>query len=144
MPPSPAEQMYQSIIMASEATSGTKNHLVSSLDTYAQSPWFGSWESDDPLNDTFPTDKSIVEVMYLEETLWDDGHHHSSFLPIPCDISACPRSHASFVPNDPFQNPILIHEVLSEGNMGNITPTIPINISEIFTNVSWSPHELNI
>lgn len=59
-------------------------HVVFSmnLDTYAQSPWLGSWDSLDHFNDTF-------EVLSLDETPWNDLHHHSSFLPSLSAIPSC-------------------------------------------------------
>ena len=121
--------MYKIIILAFGAASEANENFVSSLDTYSQTPWFGSWDSDDPLNETFPTNESIVEVMYLEETPWDDGHHHSSFLLSLDEISTCMESRVPSELTDPLQHPILVHEVLYKGNMGNISATIPIDIS---------------
>lgn len=56
------------------------------LDMYLQSPWLGSWDSPDPLNEIFPADESTIEVMPLEKTPWNDAHHHSSFLPSLSDL----------------------------------------------------------
>lgn len=99
------------------------------LDTYSQSPWFGSWDSADPLNEIFPTDKSITEVMSLEETPWKDTHNRSLFLSSLGEISSCLDTFVSRTLTHPLQTPILVHKVLSEGNMGKITATMPIDIS---------------
>ena len=53
--------------------------------------WCNTQHYANPLNDNFPIDESIVEVMSLEETPLDDGHHRSLFLPIPGDITVHPR-----------------------------------------------------
>jgi len=49
----------------------------------------------------------------------------------------------------PLKTPVLVHEVLSKGNMGNITPTMPLDISikpgiveNIHIGVSYSPDEI--
>jgi hypothetical protein len=69
----------------------SESHTVFSmnLDTYVPSPWLGSWDSPDPLNETFPTDESIIEVMSLDETPWNDLHHRSSFLPSLDEMPSC-------------------------------------------------------
>lgn len=68
MPLSPTEQAYQEVILAS--TDALEIHVVFNvnMDTYLPSPWFGSWDSSDPLNETFPIDENIVEVISLDET----------------------------------------------------------------------------
>ena len=65
MPLSPLEQDYHEIFSASATTSESHGVLSMYLDTYSQYPWLGSWDSPDPLNEIFPTDESIVEVMSL-------------------------------------------------------------------------------
>jgi hypothetical protein len=37
--------------------------------------------SHDFLNIILPSDKAIMEVMNLQDKLWEDSHHQSSFLP---------------------------------------------------------------
>jgi len=41
----------------------------------------------------------------------------------------CIERFASFLPSQPLQTPIQVHQVFSEGNMGNIMQTQPIDIS---------------
>lgn len=67
MPLSQGEQAYQAIFLASMVTYESHVTLIMHLDMYSQSLWLGSWHFLDPLNETFPTDKSITEVMSLEE-----------------------------------------------------------------------------
>eukprot|EP00253_Pinus_taeda_P021097 PITA_21097 len=66
MPLSPLEINYQDIVLASMAASESYTIFSVNLNTYVPSPWLGSWDSLDPLNETFPTDESIMEVMSLE------------------------------------------------------------------------------
>ena len=67
--------------------------------------------------------------MSFEEPLWFDHHHHSSFLPTHREMFICLEWFAPFLPSQPLQTPIQIHQVSSKGNMGNIMQTIPIDIS---------------
>ena len=99
------------------------------LDVYSQSPWLGQADSPDPLRETFPSDEAIIETMSLEELPWGDGHHRSSFMPSLGAMTNCLERYATQVPTPPLQTPILTHEVFSEGNLSNITQTVPINIS---------------
>jgi len=128
-------------------------HVVFSmnLDTYVPFPWLSSWDSLDPLNETFPTDESIVEVMFLDKTPWNDLHHRSSFLPSLGEMPLCLEVFVSHFPTHPLQTLVLVHEFLLEGNMGNITATMPLDISikpgiveNIHIWVSCSPNEIRV
>jgi len=114
MPLNPTEQDYQVIVLVSMATSKSHANLSMHLDAYSQSPWLGSLDSPDPLNETFPNKESIIEVKSLEETPWDDAHHLSSFLRSLGEISSCLETFFSYALTHPLQTPILVHEVLSE------------------------------
>ena len=70
-----------------------------------------------------------METMSLENLPWSDGHHRSSFMPCLGAMSNCLECFASQVPSPPLQTPILTHEVFVEGNLGNITQTMHIDIS---------------
>lgn len=92
-----------------------------------------------------------MNIMSLEETPWNDAHHRSSFLLSVAYISSCLDTFVSHTHTHPLQTPILVHEGLSEGNMGNITTIVPIDISlkrgifdKIHINVSCSPDQINI
>ena len=70
-----------------------------------------------------------MEAMNVEEPPWQDNHYRSSFFPKIQDVEdRLPSIISTDVTKSP-QNPILTHHVLSEGNMGNITKTRPIDIS---------------
>jgi hypothetical protein len=111
MPLSPVKSAYQSI----QSTTPTPPSLFD--------------PSPDPFHVIFPIDEMIMLVMSMEDTPWDDGHQRSilflehdtivsyqriSTLSTLVVISSVPKS---------------IHNVLYEGNLSNISPTIPLNIS---------------
>jgi hypothetical protein len=106
---SPVESVYQAIQSTTPSTP--------SLD--ALSP--------DPFRVIFPTDKMIMYVM--EDTPWDDGHHRSilflekhtlenyQWISTPSTVVVISTV------------PATTHDVFAEGNLSNISPTIPIDIS---------------
>jgi hypothetical protein len=104
--------------------SDTSDPMSHVLDESSHSFWIISMESPDPFDNTFPTDESILEVMSLEETPWDDSHHHSFLFLEPKTIETHPDT---LVLPKIFTNSH--HDVLFEGNLGNISSTIPIDIS---------------
>jgi hypothetical protein len=129
MPLSPVESSYQAIQSATTSTS--------SLDEL----------SPNPFRVIFPTDEMIMSIM--EDTPWDDGHHHSilfleqhtlenyQWISTPSTVVVI-----STVPGS-------TQDVFAEGNLSNISPTIPIDISikpRIIENVhigaSCSPDEI--
>lgn len=89
--------------------------------------------------------------MSLDETPWNDIHHCSSFLLSLSEIPSCLESFVSYNPTCPLQTLVLVHEVLSKGNMGNITATMPLDIcikpgivENIHIGVSCSPNEIKV
>ena len=66
--------------------------------------------------------------MSLEEMPWKDHHRRSSFLPT-CHVieDQFTSTVSSNIVSDP-QSPTLISGVESEGNLCNITKTIPVDI----------------
>lgn len=128
MPLSPAELNYIEIVAASAPP--LEPALPSSiLDSYDHSPWLGDEPTSDPLKEIFPSDEAIIETMSLEEPPWLEHHHRSSFLPPHPEMIACLARFASCVPSPPLQTPIQLYQMLSEGNLGNIMQTQPIDIS---------------
>jgi hypothetical protein len=127
MPLSLAEAAYVAIQSASP--SPNKPHLLAP-DAYTMPSWLDSLSSIvDYISHIFPSDESIMEMLSIDDLPWDDNHHRSSFLPpleefqqhicsvFPPDVSDAPQS------------PILTQDSFSEGNMGNISTTIVIDIS---------------
>jgi hypothetical protein len=126
---SPVESAYQAIQSATLSTS--------CLDELPS----------DPFCFIFPTDEMIMSVM--EDTPWDDGHHRSilflekhtlenyQWISTPSTvvvISTVPKS---------------AHDVFAEGNLSNISPMIPIDISikpgivkNVHIGASCSPDEI--
>ena len=125
---SPFEKIYNAIQATSH--SPTNDHLLVASDCYHMPYWL---ENPSPyldyLSHTFPMDESIMEVMSLDEMPWEDYHHRSSFLS-PCHMV---EDHfTSMVSSDIVLNPqslILTRSVDSEGNLCNITKTMPLDIS---------------
>jgi hypothetical protein len=110
MPLSPVESAYHAI--------QSKTPYTPSL--YDSSP--------NPFHMIFPTNVMIMLVMSMEDTPWDDGHHHSilfleqhtiesyqwiSTLSTVVVISSVPESTLN---------------VIYEGNLSKISPTIPLDI----------------
>ena len=90
-----------------------------------------------------------MEVMFLEEIPWEDHHHQSSFLP-PCHmVEEYFTSNVSYdIVMNP-QSPILTCSVDSEGNLCNITKTMPMDIlvkpgvsEKIYIGQNYSSSEL--
>ena len=82
--------------------------------------------SKDLLNEVWPTDEAIREIMSLEERPWGEFHHRASTI----DSEAI-KTEISF-----FDQPEIvpssyttIHTIDSEGNMGNLSKTLLIDIS---------------
>ena len=77
----------------------------------------------------FPSDESIMGIMSESETIWEDHHHLSSFLPNTTSVGF---DLESLISNDIVthpQMPVLLQNTESEGNLCNITKTTPIDIS---------------
>jgi hypothetical protein len=82
----------------------------------------------DPFRVIFPTDEMIMSV--LDDTPWDDGNHRSILFLEQQTLENYQRTFDTFnccccIP--PF--PGSIRDVFAEGNLSNISPTIPIDIS---------------
>jgi hypothetical protein len=85
--------------------------------------------SPDPFHVIFPTDEMIMSVMSMEDTPWDDGHHRSIIFLERDTIEIYQRILTpsivvviSFVPEQ-------THDVIYEGNLSKLSPTIPLDIS---------------
>ena len=83
----------------------------------------------DYLSENFSSNESIMEIMSMNEYIWEDHHHRSSFLPNTCLVD---HDFASLFTTDIVKTPqtiVLLQNVESEGNLCNITETNPIDIS---------------
>ena len=147
---SPAELNYIEIVAAS-APPPEPAFPSSVPDSYDHFPWLGEEATSDPLKESFPSDEAIIETMSLEELPWLDHHHRSSFLPPHSEMVTCLERFASCVPSPPLQTPIQLYQVSSEGNMGNITQTQPIDISvkpgiveHLHIGVTCTPEEIQL
>jgi hypothetical protein len=110
MPLSPVESGYQVI----QSTSPSPPSL---FDSYL-----------DPFHVLFPTDEMIMSIMSMEENPWDDGNHHSIlFLERDTiEIYQWISTPSTFVVISSVLESS--HDVLYEGNLRNISTTIPLDI----------------
>jgi hypothetical protein len=103
--------------------------------------------SPDPFRVIFPTDKMIMSVM--ADTPWVDGHHLSILFLEQHTLENYQRISTPSTVVVISTVPGSTHDVFAEGNLSNISPTIPIDISVkpgIIENVhigsSCSPEEI--
>ena len=110
-------------------------HLVAS-DPYHLPYWLEpSLPILDYLSETFPSNESIMEIMNTNESIWEDHHRRSLFLP---NTSSVNHEFASLFSTDIVnapQSPILLQDTNSEGILCNITQTNPIDISAKPSNI---------
>jgi hypothetical protein len=83
--------------------------------------------SPDPFRVIFPTDEMIMSVM--EDTPWDDGHHRSILFLEQHTLENYQRISTPSTIVVILTIPATPHDVFAEGNLSNIPPTIPIDIS---------------
>jgi hypothetical protein len=111
MPLSPVESAYQAIQSTNPSTPSLGD---SSLDLF---------------HTIFPMDEMIMSVMSMEDTPWDDGHHRSVLFLEQHTIESYQR--ISTPSTIAVISSVLetSHDVLYEGNLSNISPTVPLDIS---------------
>jgi hypothetical protein len=131
IPLSPVELTYQDI----------QWEYPSSLSSFDTSP--------DPFHTIFPIDETIMGFMSMEDRPWDDGNHHIILFFEPETIESYRRnSNPSTVINfPPVSKPT--RDFFYEGNLGNISRTIPMDISikpgiveNVHIGASCSPEEI--
>jgi hypothetical protein len=129
MPLSPIESAYHAIQSATPS--------IPSLDEL----------SPDPFRVIFPTDEMIMSVM--EDTPWDDGHHRSILFLEQHTLENYQRISTPSTVVVISTVPGSTHDVFAEGNLSNISPTIPIDISvkpgiveNVHIGASCSPDEI--
>lgn len=100
-------------------------------DLYSTSIWaINLLTETDILDSTFPSDEAIMKVMNLIEKPWETNHHRSYFLPSQDSqtvIKVDPTIERNF---HRYKDTMNMHNVYAEGNMSNISQTIPVNISK--------------
>jgi hypothetical protein len=109
MPLSPVESAYQTIQSTTPST-----------------PSLGEF-SPDPFHVIFPTDEMIMSIM--EDTPWDNGHHRSILFLEQHTIENYQRISTPSTVVIISTVPGSTHDVFFEGNLSNISPTIPLDIS---------------
>jgi hypothetical protein len=85
--------------------------------------------SPDPFHVIFPTDEMIMSIMSMEDTPWHDGHHRSILFLEQHTIESYQWISTSLTVVVISSIPESTHDVLYEGNLSNISPTIPLDIS---------------
>jgi hypothetical protein len=83
--------------------------------------------SPNPFRFIFPTDEMIMSIM--EDTPWDDGHHRSILFLEQQTLENYQRISTPSTVVVISMVPVTTHDVFAEGNLSNISPTIPIDIS---------------
>jgi hypothetical protein len=103
--------------------------------------------SPDPFRVIFPTDEMIMSVM--EDTPWDDGHHHSILFLEQYTLENYQRISTPSTVVVISTIPESTHDMFAEGNLSNISPTTPIDISvkpgiveNVHIGASCSPDEI--
>jgi hypothetical protein len=126
---SPVESAYQAIQSTTPSTP--------SLDEF----------SPDPFQVIFTTDEMIMSVM--EDTPWDDGHHRSILFLEQHTLENYQRISTPSTVVVISTVPTTTHNVFAEGNLSNILPTSPIDISikpgivkNVHIGASCSPDEI--
>jgi hypothetical protein len=103
--------------------------------------------SPDPFCVVFPTDEMIMSVM--ADTPWDDGHHRSILFLEQHTLENYQRISTPSTVVVISTVPGSTRDVFAEGNLSNIFPTIPIDISikpgiveNVHIGASCSPEEI--
>ena len=133
------------VVDPSPSSSQTKEE-----DPYVLPAWvLESSHSHDYLDDVFPSDEAILEAMSGIELPWEELHHRSYFLPeldrLECDDFRAILSEKIGSLVVPLSSP----GQMAKGNVTNLSPTIPINISRNLSKIEnvyiWvvcSPNEI--
>jgi hypothetical protein len=85
--------------------------------------------SPDPFHVIFPTDEMIKFIMSMEDTSWDDGHHRSILF---LEQHTLESYQQISTPSTVVVITLVLdstHDVLYEGILRNISPTIPLETS---------------
>ena len=83
----------------------------------------------DCLNDVFPSDEAIIEAMFGVDPPWEELHHRSYFLPELVHMEHDEFREILSEKIGSLMVPLSSPGQMANGNMVNISPIIPINIS---------------
>ena len=99
-------------------------------DLYVLLAWeIESSHAHDCLDGVFPSDEAIIEAMSGVEPPWEELHHRSPFLP---ELDHMERDEFREILSEKIGShvvPLSSPSQTADGNMENLSPTIPINIS---------------
>ena len=105
----------------------------------------------DPLDTELFADETIMEVMCSVDKPWEVSHHRSSFLSITDHSEWFDLELTMRKKYDWLRNPFSTKPVFVEGNLSNISATIPINISSnpkvtenLLIGADCSPEEIQV
>jgi hypothetical protein len=85
--------------------------------------------SPDPFRVIFPTNEMIMSIISMEDTPWDDGHHPSILFLEQHTIGGYQRISTSSTIVVISTVPESTHDLFYEGNLSNISPNLPLDIS---------------
>jgi hypothetical protein len=85
--------------------------------------------SPDPFRVIFPTNEMIMSIMSMEDTPWDNGHHHSILFLEQHTIEGYQLISTSSIVVVISTILESTHDMFYEANLSNISPTIPLDIS---------------
>ena len=83
----------------------------------------------DPLDTELFADETIMEVMCPIEKTWEISHHRSSFIPMIDQLNKIDLELTIDKKFDWFKFHFPAQSIFIEGNLLNISKTVPINIS---------------
>ena len=105
----------------------------------------------DPLDTELFIDKTIMEVMCPVEKPWEISHPRLSLLPTTDHLEQLDLEFTMRKKYDWFKNPFSTKPVFVEGNLSNVSATIPINISlnptvteNLLIGADCSPKEIQV
>ena len=129
MPHSPFELAYEEIQSFSNSSTSEDNRMNSIIDEDSHLSRLELISMLDPFNTDFLTDEGIMEVMALKKIPWNDTHHHSAFL---SSFEKIENNFSFMFSSEILSDPQCPKSTLSSNskqNLGNISATIPIDIS---------------
>ena len=140
---------YQAILDFATEPSPSSS-WIEEEDPYVLSTWeVESSHAHDCLDDVFTLDEAIIEAMSGVEPPWEELHHRSYFLPKLDHLE-----HEDFrdILSENIGSPVVPLSSpgqMDDGNMANLSLTIPINISRnpgkienVYIGVDCSPDEI--